>query len=184
MSRRSSIADLPPDVVAMIDKKLAERRCALREVLEDLQEAGVQVSASALYRHSKSIAKISESLRSKREIADAIARNLTDTPERDVSQVVVEQTHAMLFDIMSAETDELELDEKLKLAGRVSSAINNLAQASKHHADTVLKIRTHAVREAAKVAGVALKEQGISEETVALVRARILGVQPGVKGAA
>jgi len=176
---RASTDLIDPETLAELDRRLVSRRCAVMEVVEQMRSEGfdIRLSKSAAYRRTKRMDEIAKELRSKREVADAIARNLTDAPERDVSQVVVEQTHAMLFDIMSADVEDLDADERIKLAVRVSQAISNLAMASKHHADTVLKIRSQAAKEAAKAAESTMREAGISDETVEAVRRRILGIK-------
>lgn len=166
---------LPPELREVLDKLLTGNRHTLAEVTEHMKLLGADVSRSAVHRYSQELERVAGDIRLAREMAVAVGRELEAVPDGDAGRLVIESLQALLLRarMQVARGEELSVKEVGMLAG----AARDLQAALRANVDTELKIRERAVKDAAEVAGKALKEQaGLSDETVAAIKQRILGV--------
>ena len=171
---RSSIHRLPAELRKEIDRLLADGRFTIREVTAHLQELGAEVSKSAVHRYSKEFERVAKDIRLAREMAVAIGRELETMPDGDSGRLAIESLQALLLRarMQVADNDELNVKEIAEL----SRAAKDLSTALKSNVDVELKIRTRAAKEAAEVAEEVGRDEGLSADTVDLIKAKILGL--------
>jgi hypothetical protein len=190
MPRPSTIDRLPGQVRELIGKLRQDRGLTIDEILDHLRQLDVEVSRSALGRHVKGLAKMGERLRRSRAMAEGLARQLGDAPGDQVARVNIELLHSFIaeaFEAAEAQEDEAGQDIAAALrnpkgAALFAEAIERLTKASRHNQEFVEKIEARAAarakQDAAKSAEAAGRERGLSAETIAAIKANILGVTP------
>ncbi len=181
MARKSSIDKLPKEIREKIGQ-LRSNNHTIDEILVHLNKMDVDVSRSSLGRHIKKQAAVAESIRKSRQMAEAVTRHFGDKETGKVARTNMELMHSILMKIMVGEEEEQGLIElSPKDAMMLATSIQKLSQASKLDADRELKIREDerklAKEEAAKTAVKTAKKQGLSAETVDLIRSEILGIK-------
>ena len=180
MSRPSSVDRLPDEVKAEIGR-LRGNGHTIDEILAALRELdGVEVSRSALGRHIKGMEAIGRKLRQSRDVAEAMVRQLGDAPASKTAQLNIQLVHSALLDFMmpgeaDAPAAEVDADALMKLA----KALDHLTRSSKTDAEFVkqveLRAEARAQKAAADTAVVVARQQGLSADTIAAIRAGILG---------
>lgn len=183
MSRPSSVDRLPDEVKAEIGR-LRGNGHTIDEILAALRELdGVEVSRSALGRHIKGMEAIGRKLRQSRDVAEAMVRQLGDAPASKTAQLNIQLVHSALLDFMMQEpgaggdgdAEGIDADALMKLA----KALDHLTRSSKSDADYVRQVEQRAEMRAQKAAAdtavVVARQQGLSKDTIAAIRAGILG---------
>jgi hypothetical protein len=188
MPRPSSIDRLPSEIREAIGR-LRQHGKTLDEILDHLRSMEVEVSRSALGRHVQSMEKVGERLRRSRAVSEALVRQLGDAPESKTARLNIEMMHSFIFDFLaSAEDAEGEggaaaqaLMRDPKSTALFAEAVQRLTIASRHNAEFVAKVEDRATARAkagaAKAAEAAGRAQGLSAETIATIKASILGVK-------
>lgn len=188
MGRTSSIQRLPPEVRERI-AHLREQGRTIDEIMDALQRLDVDVSRSALGRHVKSLAEISDRLRRSRDMADALVRRFGDAEESKTARLNIELLHGIIFDITSA-ADPLATEDaegviaiSPQQAMALAKAIDHLGKAEAANVAVVRAAREEAAkaaeqaREAAAVAAEKVAvSRGLDPEAIAAFRREILGV--------
>lgn len=190
MSTQSTIKKLPPEIKDKIGALMDQGR-TLDEIVAHLSTLDVTVSRSALGRYKQGIDKVSERIRRSREIAEAMVRNYGQAPESKMARLNIELMHSVLFDLLSqlpdgtetnadgTETSDDDTPVALQLSPReameFAKAMDHLARASKQDADLVDKLRSEAMKEAAKATDAVAKKAGLSDDARAEIR-MLLGV--------
>jgi hypothetical protein len=148
-------------------------------------------SRSGLHRHIQGLDRLADRMARSRTVAEALVRKLGDAPEDRTARLNIELMHSAILDLfMGAEPDEdgvegapVTLDPESAML--LARAIKDLSSAKNNDAALVLKLREQAEKkakaEAAKVAESAAREGGATEDQVAFIRARILGIQDRVE---
>ena len=181
MAKPSSISRLPKEVREKISE-LRDRGRTIDEILAHLEELNVEVSRSSLGRHLKKQAEVAEQNRKSRALAEAVGRQFGDEETSKVARTNIELMHSLLMKcFIGGDADDAEeVTISAKDAMFMATALQKLSQASKLDVDRELKIREeerkHAVKEAADVAVKTAREQGLTKEAVAQIKAGILGV--------
>lgn len=177
--RPSSVDRLDPEIKDLIGKLRIDFGWSIDEILAKLRELGQgDISRSALGRHVKSIEEVGAELRQSREMALALVGKIGEAPDDRVSELNIELMHSMMMRLLTSidaagDGQALILDPKEQKF--LSGAIKDLAGARKIHADTVLKVREEARKDAAKKAVDAAKSKGLSGDTVDFIRKAVLG---------
>jgi len=188
MARPSSIDRLEPEIREAIGR-LRQHGKTLDEILDHLRGMEIEVSRSALGRHVQAMEKVGERLRRSRAVSEALVRQLGDAPESKTARLNIEMMHSFVFDFLaSAEDAEGEEGAAAKAMMRdpkamslFAESVQRLTQASRTNADFVAKVEDRAMARAkagaAKAAEAAARAQGLSAETIATIKASILGVK-------
>lgn len=183
MARRPSTIDRLPEPVRELIGQLFRNGRTLDEILDKLRELDVDVSRSALGRHTQKLATIAERLRTSRAIAESLVSQFGDEADNRLARVNLELMHSVVMQTLThAEIDETTGEAKPVVfdpeqAMFLATALQRLATAEKTNDDRVTKAREMATKEAAKKAGDALRAKGFTAETVDLVRYAVLGTQ-------
>jgi len=176
MAPRSSI-EMDPRLKEAADEAI-RRGGTIDEILEALQAIGGDVSRSAVGRYTYKTRANMAKLKETREIAKVWADKLENEPDGDVGQLVAQVLHMVAFwqAQQMADADPTDKEgpgprEVMFLAG----ALKDIASAQKINADRVLKIRKETATKAADEAAKVAKSAGMTADTVAKLRAAVLG---------
>ncbi|MBP5857281.1 DUF3486 family protein [Marivibrio halodurans] len=185
MARKSSIDKLEPQVRDLIKKLRVKDGRTIDEILAKLQELEVDVSRTALGRHTKDLDQLVEFTKYSREAANVLVDRLGYNTDNRVARANIEILHAAIMRLMMAGTEEggkisFDSEEVMFLA----RALKDLASAQKADQDRELKLREQirkeerekAIAEAAETVDKALADaKGVTTETRDKIR-RELGV--------
>ncbi len=185
MGRKSTISRLPQDVKSYIEGKLAAGRLTLDELIADLherfpaqQQAGDLPSRAAVHRYGQKLERRLSAIRASTEAAKIIQAQAGDnTDARSEALTALIQTELFEAILGLQEADDSDLDKGDRV-GMLSMAAKNIATLTR--SSVTLKQFQSKVRDATKAAASAIektvKKAGLSDETVAEIKARILGI--------
>ncbi len=189
MTRPSSIDQLPEEVRAEIGR-LRGMGWTIDQILEHLRALIDRApSRSALGRHIQGLDKLGERMRRSRQVAEALVRELGDAPQSRAAALNIELLHSAVLDLFmkAADGEAVDGDGAAALAGNpegtmmLAKALDHLSRASKTNVEFVAAAEKRATerakREAATAAETIARERGISGETLAAIKAGILGVR-------
>lgn len=178
MARKSSIDRLPAEVRELI-AELRHQGRTIDEIMAHLRELDVEVSRSALGRHTQEIDVIAERLNANRAVAEAAMARIEGKPMGNVARMNIELLHAALTDLTSGGITDA------RQAMFLATTVQKLASAAKVDLDRELKVRDEVAREmVAKLENAEREatdagEPGLSAERVAQLRRDFLGVRSG-----
>ena len=143
-------------------------------------------SRSGLHRHIQGLDRLADRMQRSRAVAEALVRKLGDAPEDRTARLNIELMHSAILDLfMSSEGEDGEPAGPVSLdpesAMLLAKALKDLSSARNNDAALVLKLREQAEKKtkdaAAKVAETVGREKGLSKDTIAAIKAQILGVK-------
>lgn len=183
-SRLSSIDMLPEDAEPAVMRAMAalkERKRSqadiLRELNSDLEALDLKpISKSAFNRKALWLASYGKQLENAREIASVWAEKLDETPDGDVGMLLGETIKTLIFDVLS-EASMSQKSPSMVMLGVASEALRNLEKARELSVATRVRIETNFLKQANKAVEKAGKEKGLSKDTIAAIKSKILGVK-------
>jgi hypothetical protein len=179
MPVKSFAKKLPKDLRLALDAQIMDGRLSTDEVWAWLQERGVETSRSAVGRHMQHVDEAASEMRKAREMAGVFAQKLgPDITEGSVGSALIEIVQSIMFKqimpkLAAGADEEKDSFEDLMF---LASAVQKLTGAQKTGVDRVLKIKKETVVQAAEAAVGEAKSRGLSADTVAAIRAKVLGV--------
>ena len=185
MGRKSTISRLPADVKSYIEGKLAEGRLTLDELITDVRgrfptqaQAGDLPSRAAVHRYGQKLERRLAAIRASTEAAKIIQAQAGDSDDaRSEALTALIQTELFEAILNLQEADDPQADPGDRVA-MLSSAAKNIATLTR--SSVSLKQFQSKVRDATRAAASAIektvKKAGLSDETVAEIKARILGI--------
>ena len=185
MGRKSTISRLPADVKSYIEGKLAEGRLTLDELITDVRgrfptqaQAGDLPSRAAVHRYGQKLERRLAAIRASTEAAKIIQAQAGDSDDaRSEALTALIQTELFEAILNLQESDDPKADPGDRVA-MLSSAAKNIATLTR--SSVSLKQFQSKVRDATRAAASAIektvKKAGLSDETVAEIKARILGI--------
>jgi len=178
MGRRSSIEQLAPDVLKALQELLRDPRISQLEATERinaiLAERGEEkVSKSALNRYSQRMEQVGAKLRQGREIASMWIGQLGSEPAGQVGQLLNEIVRNLAFDtaMKLSEEDKPVAPKALK---ELALAVERLEKAASESDKRISEARKQALQEAAGTIAETAKQQGVSAETIEIIRRDVL----------
>lgn len=178
---RSSITKLSPAIKDAVDAAVREGRASTDDIVALIRDMGGEASRSAVGRYRFSQDRIFAAQRQASELSKIWIDRFGREPDGDVGRLISEMLKTVVFEHLAEgvggeQGAEFDPGQISKLA----NAIHKLAGADKLTADRILKVRREAAAETAKKAADAAVavagEKGLSADTVALIRQKILGV--------
>ena len=179
---KSSIERLAPEIRQKLHELLSRPDVTQQEVTAALNAAAGEtiVSKSAVNRYAIKMRKIADKNRQAREVVEAYLAQAGPDAQNKMGEVLIHRLRDVAFDL-TMELEDLDLDspediEKLtKLLSQISRALRDMESAATANAERRRKIREQVEAAAADVERTARKG-GISDETAAELRKRILGI--------
>jgi hypothetical protein len=181
VDRPSSIDRLPEEIRAEVGRLRVQGR-TLDEILAQLKALDVEVSRSALGRHVKRMNASRERMKHSREMATALVNQFGDQPDNRLARLNLELMHGVVMQTITATAEDEDGDPQPVTfspedARFLADALAKLASAEKTNVERTLKLKAEAMKEAAAVAEKAARSEGLSQDTVARIKASILGVK-------
>lgn len=175
MARPSSIDRLPEAVRELIGKLRGQGR-TIDEILNHLQTLDVEVSRSALGRHTQWLDRVSERMLQSRQVTEALIERLGAVGENRQVRLIAELVGTGMFEALS-EAEGLSPAEHAHLA----RAVKDLSQTLRTDAAYTERVRALAAAEARERAAAEVAAnpamQGLSAGTIEAIKSTILGVQ-------
>lgn len=188
MAPRSRIeTDLAADDLAEFRRLLATGRLTVDGLTMWLEGKGYEISRSSVGRYKQSFDEVAAKLRESREVTEALVREIGPTAtDGKQGRLLVEILRKLVFDHLMG---QLSGEQKEQLGTEdfffLAKAMKEMSSAVRYDQDFEIKIRQEvekkAKEQAAAVAETAAREGGATEEQVAFIRAKILGIQDRVE---
>lgn len=171
MPPRSKVHALPKAVKEWLDSALVEGNFAGYEGLaEELKARGCDVSKTAVHRYGQAFEERLSTLRLVTEQAKAVVEASPDDDDA-VNQALIRVTQEKLFTVMM----DLKIDPKQVDIAKITRSIADLSRSSTASKEYANKVKLRA-KEAAKDIAAVAKKAGLTDEAVAEIKKRILGV--------
>lgn len=147
---------------------------------------------SKLAAHVDGLDKLAERLQRSRAVAEALVRKLGDAPESRQTRLNIELMHSVITDLFlkaeDASEDGAPVTFDAETVHDLAKALDHLTRAQERDQAATLKLRDEVAKltkaASAKAAEAVAREKGLSADTVAAIKASILGVQlPAQRGA-
>lgn len=182
---RLNSIDLLPEVaepiVAVAMQELRARKKPQQQILAEMNAALADVgcksvSKSVFNRKALWLAGYGAQLERAREIAAIVGEKMEDMPEGDVGMLLGETLKTLIFDVLS----EVSLSNdapSMQMLNMASESLQFLERARKMSVETRTKIMTEFGKKASDAVDKVAREKGLSVDTVAAIKAQILGVK-------
>lgn len=178
-SRPSNITKLDPAIKQAVDTAVREGRATIDEIVLLVEGLGGEASRSSVGRYVKNARERMEDYRQATQVAAVWVDKLGKEPEGDVGRMLLEMLRVVAFKTIG-ELDQAS-PEDLMFLGK---ALKDFAGADKLAVDKAINLRKLIAVEAAKVAtdvAKTAKKAGLSDETVEMIRSKILGIPEAKK---
>lgn len=186
MPPRGKIATLPDELRTWLHKAIVERGfgdiVALTEELNALCKAGgvaITIGKSAVGAESQRVKRAQEAIRATTEAARLIAETSPDdADQRSAAAMALVQSE--MFDLLLQVREAEGMDdpaERMGMMDKAALALSRLSRARVNQARWAVDVDARAKAAADSVAKLA-RQGGLSEATVAEIRASILGIVP------
>lgn len=179
------IAQLPDHVRAYLHKLLVERGfgdivAVTAEINDMCKQGGVAITLgkSAVGAESLKLRRAQESIRATTEAARLIAETSPDEADhRSVAAMAIVQSE--MFDLLLKvrEADDLEDADRMGVMNAAALALSRISRSRVNQSRWAVEVEARA-KAAADTAGKLARQGGLSEATVAEIRASILGIVP------
>lgn len=176
MPRKSSIQTLPADLREAVDAAIREGRATIEDIVAMVRAAGGKVSKSAVGRYSKRAHEQMERYREAQEIARVWVGKIQEDPDGDIGRLLSQMLKTIAFQV-SADMGDEDAGATPRDVMFLANALKSLGSYDKLRTEEILRIRKDVAAEAAEAAAAVAKQGGLSEQSVAEIRAAILGIQ-------
>lgn len=179
MAKRSTIATLPPKVLAAFERRLAENGFSnYTELTEWLNGQGYEVSRSAVHRYGQKVERRFASIKASTEAARLIAEGAADEGDTR-SEALMAMLQTELFDALvqigEMDNEELGALDRFGVMAEGAKKISGLISASTRLKEYQAKVKAK-VQAAAEDVAKQAKKGGLSEESIEAIRKHILGI--------
>lgn len=178
-SRPSNITRLDPAIKQAVDTAVREGRATIDEIVALVEGLGGEASRSSVGRYVKNARERMEDYRQATQVAAVWVDKLGKEPEGDVGRMLLEMLRVVAFktigDLDTASPEDLMF---------LGKALKDFAGADKLAVDKAINLRKLIAVEAARVASEVtktVKKAGLSDDTVELIRSKILGIPEAKK---
>lgn len=180
MPKRSKIEMQPTTIRQQIDRLLIDNGFAGYEWLADhiRQEIGVDVGErSTLQRYGAKLQRRLGAVKASTEAARMIAAAAPDDSD-ERSNAIISMVQSDIFDALLALQDAEEVDDpakRINILGKAAKNIATLTRASVTRNKWALEVRQKVDDAAADIKQIA-SDAGVSQETMAAIDARLMGI--------
>ncbi|WP_368181412.1 DUF3486 family protein [Aeromonas sp. R7-5] len=183
---KSKIQQLPADIrsqlAAMLRSGDMSQKAILAEVNQLILEAGLppeeQISRTGLNRYSKQVEAAGSRIAKAREMAEVLTSKLGDAPTSQIGNLMAENMKTMAWETSMALMEATEGGEMIdiKQFNQLALAYQRISQSSILNQKLEKEIRAAFAAEAATAAEKIVTQAGVSAETAADIRNKILGI--------
>lgn len=176
---QSSIKTLPAELLEQLQAWLRDPAITQLEATERLNELLIELgeqprSKSAVNRYALQMNEIGAKIQQSREIADMWVAKFGNAPQGKVGTLLNEMIRNLAFNTAVHMSEE---DEPIppKLLKELAWAVEKLENAATVNEKRQREIEEAALQQAAENVEQTAKQQGLSDDAVALIKQRILG---------
>jgi len=185
MPRRPRIeTDLPDEVRRWLDRALASGNFSGYEHLEALlREKGYTISKSAIHRYGAKLERKLAAIKSATEAAKLMADAAPDDQDARsgaLTAMIQVELFETLVNLQEAADETTDPVERTKMLSVAAKNIATLTRSSINLKRYQVEARREAVKDAAEAATAAAVDSGATEDQVAFIRAKILGISERV----
>jgi hypothetical protein len=185
MGQQSAVDKLPEYLRTRLLGMLHNPAITQAEIVDAINaEAGESLlSRSSMNRYAQRMKHFAEKNRQAKEIADTYIDKYGTDNRVKLGKVVNEQIRLAVFDLIG-EIEEIQGDRETKkteiadMLYKLSRGLKELEAAEKLNAERTESIRKAALAEAAQAVEQTPKSKVITDETIEIIRNRILGIMP------
>ena len=179
MARRSSIFQLPQDILDHVNDELARGSSSFETLAEDvnlrLLDKGheMRVSKSALHRY----AAVRQKLMQSNAVMQEMTRFMGSVPSGKQGRILMELVRSLAFETagdLATTEDGVVSTAMLK---DLALIIQRLEKADQMNAVREQEMRRAAMAEAAEKLEESIKGKGVSKETINSIKAELLGIK-------
>ncbi|MEW5687221.1 MAG: phage protein Gp27 family protein [Pseudomonadota bacterium] len=176
-NKPSSIDRLPEELRSQI-AALRRNGRTIDEIRDHLEQLDVTVSRSALGRHVKSLAEIGDQIRRSETMAKFVVDRFGEESDDRLARANMRILQGALLEILTedrVDDDGQPVTLSPAEAKELSLSLQRLVSAQRMDADRELRLKAEFAKTAAAAAEKAMKQQGMSADTIQLVRHAVLG---------
>lgn len=183
---KSKIQQLPDDIRSQLSAMLRSGSMSQKDILEEVNalilESGLppeeQISRTGLNRYSKQVAAAGSRIAKAREMAEVLTSKLGDAPTSQIGNLMAENMKTMAWETSMALMEATEDGEMIdiKQFNQLALAYQRISQSSILNQKLEKEIRAAFAAEAANAAEKIVTQAGVSAETAADIRNKILGI--------
>lgn len=180
MAPRPKVETLPKEIRDAAHALLREGK-TVDEITAHLLGLGADISRSSVGRWKKSAEKSMQSLKRAEAFGAQWAKDLKSDPEGKVGRLLIELGKTAALDVMLDRVDDGEDGSEAKPMPTkdlffLSTAVKNFESASNMNVAREIKIRSEVLQKAASAVEQVAKAGGMTADTVAKLRAAVLGL--------
>jgi len=183
VGQKSSIDKLPKKLRALLLEMLNNPACTQAQIVEAVNdEAGERLlSTSAMNRYAQKMRRFTERTAQARNLAEMYLERCGADSRNKLGKVINEQIRLAAYDLM-LEIDEIKSkadvsdSELADILLKVSKSLREIEQAEKLNAERTESIRRDTLAEAAEAVEASAKSNGLSAETIGIIKKQILGL--------
>ncbi|MGH8040350.1 MAG: phage protein Gp27 family protein [Stenotrophomonas sp.] len=186
MSKRrakSSISRLPAEQRASVERMLREDRLTLDEMIAELQrqfpgEPAAEVSRSALHRYERGFTELTARMREIEAVSDAVVGELGEGVGEKAGALLAQAVTTLATNaaLQAHGNDKITIDEIRKLARAAKDAMDTQRVGVNLRKAIAEEARQALLREQSARLDKVVKSEGLSEQTAADMRKKILGI--------
>lgn len=177
--RPSTITQLDPAIKEAVDTAVREGRATIDEIVKLITGLGGDASRSAVGRYVKNARERMEDYRQATQMAAVWVDKLGSEPEGDVGRMLLEMLRVVAFKTIG-DIDQAGPEDLMLLA----KAMKDISGADKIIVDREINLRKLITARASEVAASVVKtvkKAGLSDDTINVIRAEILGIPDAKK---
>lgn len=177
MPRASSIKRLPAEQRTYLERLIREDSHTLDEILALVRErfpAADVPSRSAVGRYSQHVSELAGRMRDIQAAGTALVTELGEDPNDRAGQLLVQAVTTLATHAALKATDDDAEDLSIKEIGMLARAAHATMQTRKMSLAERQEIARLAREQAASEAADVARDDGVSEQTIARIRARVL----------
>lgn len=184
MARISNIEKLPDDLRVRLIELLQDSSVTQGEVAEMINEQAGEsvVSKSSVNRYAQRMQEFNEKNRQAREVAEIYLSKVGDAKQNQLGKVINEQVRMLAFELLiNIENIKESAGDPKAMAGladvihKISRSIKDLESAATTNMERERKLR-EAAKEVAEEVENTTRKAGLSDQAVAAIRKKILGI--------
>lgn len=175
MGQKSTVELLPEDILEEVHRLIRDK-ATIEQIIDAVAEMGKTISRSAMGRYTKNLKEVSERLERSQKISNAMIEKLGSQPESKTARLNNELLHSVVTELVLQADDGEDIRLDPKAAHDLSKALDHLSRAEKTNAETIMKARKEAAKQAVAAATKTGKEKGLTQDTIDSIKASILGI--------
>lgn len=176
MAQRSSV-ETDQAIRTAVDEAI-KRGCTIDAITKMIEAMGAEISRSAVGRYTKKYRSLAERQRDIRQVADSFAQEFGSGDDNQTRLMIQSLTTLITQSLLPQLTGEREKKLDPMALRLLAAAVKDSTSALKIDDDRRRAIRKEAFQQAGEAVEEAGKRAGASPETIRMIKAEIMGLDP------